>query len=156
MDRRDQEEFGGGKKGVLVCSECDSYYFKKGWHNDARVFLSKKKNRGLLAKKAVCPADLMIKHGLWEGKVIVQNPPKAKLTELKNLIRNFGKAYQAENMQDRLIKVEDVKDLLVVTMTENQMAQKLAKKIRDAFKKVTLKISYQKSPSDAETAIVKF
>lgn len=149
-------EFGAGKKGVLICELCDSYYFKKSWHNGGRAFLNKKENRGLLAKKTFCPADLMIKHGLWEGKVIIQNPPKAKLTEIKNLIRNFGKFSQSEDTLDRLIKVETAGNTLVVTTTENQMAQKLAKHIKNAFKKATLKISYQKSPGDAEVVIVKF
>lgn len=149
-------EFKLGQKGVLVCGECDSYYFKKGWHAGAGKFLNKRENRELSSRKTLCPADLMIKHRVWEGKVIIQNPPKEKLSQLKNLIRNFGKDSQTKDTLDRIIGVEEGKSSLFVTTTENQMAHKLAKKIRDAFKKISLKIYYQKAPGDAEVAVVKF
>src|SRR3989344_4688285 len=71
-------EFALGKKGILICPEDDSYYFKKSWHNGRRAFLNRRENHDLSFRKVLCPADLMIKNGLWEGKVIIENPPKTK------------------------------------------------------------------------------
>ena len=149
-------EFALGKKGILICPEDDSYYFKKSWHNGRRAFLNRRENHDLSFRKVLCPADNMITKGLWEGKVIIENLPKDKLTEIKNLIRNFDKIAQAKDTLDRVIKVDSEKGNLIVTTTENQMAHKLAKKIHDAFKKVSLKTSYQKPPGDAEIVWVKF
>src|SRR3989344_5050326 len=32
--KRESEEFGGGKKGLVLCKKCTSAYYKKSWHHD--------------------------------------------------------------------------------------------------------------------------
>ena len=57
-------EFALGKKGILICPEDDSYYFKKSWHNGRRAFLNRRENHDLSFRKVLCPADLMIKNSI--------------------------------------------------------------------------------------------
>jgi hypothetical protein len=57
---------------------------------------------------------------------------------------------------DRIIGVKKEGKDLVVTTTENQLANKLAKKIQSTYSNVTAKTSFTKEPSDTALAIVEF
>ncbi len=57
---------------------------------------------------------------------------------------------------DRLINLKKTEGGFIATTTENQLAVKLAKKIKDVFKKVDYKISYSSSPSDVAYITLNF
>ncbi len=73
-----------------------------------------------------------------------------------NLTENFCQRAWQKDPLDRLISLKKDKEDLVITTTENQMAQRLAKKIKDSFNKVILKIDHHKEPSDVTTILVTF
>jgi len=90
----------------------------------------------------------MIKDRRFEGKITIKKVPQKVSAELVNLATTFShRAYQKDPL-DRLIGVKPIAGGFEVTTTEKQLAVKLAKKIRDVFKKVTMKISYAKSSSE--------
>jgi hypothetical protein len=95
----------------------------------------------------------MIKNKEFEGQLTISNFPPALETDLTKLIRNFcQRAYERDPM-DRLISINQLKNQhksasLVITLTENQLAVKLAKKIKEVFKKAKIEISYSPAPSD--------
>jgi NMD protein affecting ribosome stability and mRNA decay len=154
--RHEMQEFGPGKKGVAVCNKCGAYYFKKSWHHDAAAFLGKRENRGLETAKILCPACQMIKNNQFEGKVIIKKAPAELVSELENMIDNYcARAYEKDPM-DRMISMKKEKGDYVVTMTENQLAQKLARKIEDSFNNVKVTVRHESEPGDVATAVVEF
>lgn len=148
------EEFGGGKKGLVLCSDCRAVYYKKSWHHSALNLKSVKESAPV--NFVLCPACQMIKNHQFEGQIIILNIPENLKTELNNLIKGYcERAYQADPM-DRLIEIKKSKNGLVATTTENQLANKLAKKIKDTFKKVKIKTTFSKDPSDFVDIRVEF
>ena len=154
--KSEEAEFGREKKGVSICRQCDAYHHKKAWRHDKVGFLGKKENRLLEFSRILCPACQMIKDKLYEGKITIKGSPKELREELANLVENFCQRAWQKDPLDRLISLKKDKDDLVITTTENQMAQRLAKKLKDSFNKVTLKIDHHEAPSDVTTITATF
>ena len=154
--KRDTHEFVGGKGGLLICEKCNIFYYKKSWHHNADAFVAKRENKDLSVKFTLCPACQMIKNRQYEGEVIIKNSP----AKLKNEVINLANAYCdrafLRDPLDRLAGIRFVGSDIIVTTTENQLANKLAKKIKDAFNKVKTKTSFQKSPGDLARVVVEF
>ncbi|MEK7555588.1 MAG: NMD3-related protein [Patescibacteria group bacterium] len=144
--RTEKHEMPKGKLGLVLCKECNAAYYKKSWHHNLRHF--KELREDLRVSFVVCPACNMIKNKQFEGQIEIINIPLKISEELINLIKSFcRRAYERDPM-DRLIGIKNTKGGLEATTTENQLAVKLAKKIKQTFKKVDMKISYSPTPSD--------
>lgn len=171
--KKEEAEFGKGKKDIIICPKCDSVYFYKSWHHninrvagrDARLSrvarspvlgwrskLSEDKN----LKFVVCPACRMIAARFFEGEVIIENTPNSFKKNIINTIKNVGKIAFERDTQDRIISIREISgDKFVkirVLTTENQLAIRIAKKIKSAFKS-KMKIQYSKSESTARVKI---
>src|SRR3989344_6528206 len=144
--RTEEHEFVRGKTGLVFCKNCNAVYYKKSWHHNLRHYKNLAEN--LAIKFLLCPACKMIKNKQFEGEIVILNIPDKFLKELVHLIEAFGRRAYARDSQHRLIEIKKDKRNLIVTSTENQLAKQLAKKIKDAFKKVEEKISYSPAPSD--------
>jgi hypothetical protein len=149
----EKEKFSLGEKGVVVCPVCHSLYYKKSWHHAKRSL--EDAQRSHRPKEALCPACQMIKDKEFEGQLTINGFPPGLKTDLIQLIKNFGQRAFERDPLDRLIDIKTDAGRLVVTTTENQLAVKLAKKIKEVFSKykIQLKISYSPEPSD--TAYIK-
>jgi len=152
--QRKIEKFSKSGPGLIFCDGCQAVYYKKSWHHNLRNYKNLKEN--LPVKFLLCPACRMIKNKQFEGEIIVKNAPARIKNNLINLVKAFcRRAYQKDPL-DRLIAVKETRDGIKITTTENQLAVKLAKKIKDVFKKVKLKISYSPAPSDTTYIILEF
>ncbi len=145
--RHEAEEFGRGKKGMVMCKECRSVYYKKSWRHGWEE-VKPKADKDYPVKFVLCPACAMVKNKQFEGELKIIGAPETRRKELINLIKNFGKRAYERDPLDRLIEIQEKSSALLVTTTENQLAQKLARKIKDAFKRVKTKTSYSPEPSD--------
>ncbi|MBI3046173.1 MAG: hypothetical protein HYY86_01340 [Candidatus Harrisonbacteria bacterium] len=154
--RRDAHEFPGGGKGLVICEKCDIFYYQKSWHHNADAFIAKRENKDLPVKFAVCPACQMIKNRQYEGEVIIRNVPEKLKNEVINLANAYCDRAFLKDPLDRLAAIGFVGSDISVRVTENQLANKLGKKIKDAFNKVKTKTSFQKSPGDVARVIVEF
>lgn len=144
--RSAEHEFPKGKAGLLFCKDCNAVYYKKSWHRSLRAY--KNLREDLPVKFSLCPACKMISNGQFEGEIIIKNVPEKNFNDLTHLIEAFcHRAFEKDPM-DRLASLKKTKGGFIATTTENQLAVKLAKKIKDVFKKVDYKISYSSSPSD--------
>lgn len=148
------EEFGGGKKGLVLCSDCQAVYYKKSWHHSLLNLKSTKED--MPVNFTLCPACQMIKNKQFEGRITISGAPQNLMEELLNLIRGFGERARAADPMDLVIEVKKNKDNIIVTTTENQLANKLAKKIKDSFNKVKTKTTFSKDPSDFVDIKVEF
>lgn len=92
----------------------------------------------------------MIKDKEFEGQLAINNFPVNSKEDLAKLIKNFCQRAFERNPMDRLIDIKNDSGNLIITTTENQLAVKLAKKIKEVFNKykIQMKISYSPEPSD--------
>jgi len=150
--KKDREEFGPGKTDIIICKECGAAYYYKSWHHRLEDYPELSQSKPI--KFTLCPACRMIESGKYEGEVMVENFPEEIEKELKNLIENFGERARERDPLDRIISIKESKtkrgkNLRILT-TENQLAQRLGKKINEVFgKKHKVVISH----SDSEDVI---
>ncbi len=154
--RRKKEEFGGAKKGLVICESCEIYNYRKAWHHDADSFISKRENKDVPVSFALCPACAMIKRRQYEGKLMIKNIPAAQKKDLLNLIKGYCDRAFSQDPLDRLIGIVQQGSSLTVTVTKKQLAQRLAKKIKDAFNKVKISNPNFREPGDVANFTVEF
>lgn len=148
------EEFGGGKRGLIFCPDCQAAYYKKSWHHSTLDLKSVKEDSAVSFRR--CPACTMIKNHQFEGRITILGAPQNLTAELLNLIKGFGERARSADPMDRVIEARKMKNGIVVTTTENQLANKLAKKIKSTFNKVKSKTTFSKDPSDFVDIKVEF
>ena len=153
---RETEEFGGGKKGLIICENCKVFYYKKSWHHDADAFIAKREDKDLPVNFTACPACKIIASHQYEGKILIKNIPEKVKFELLGLIKGFCERAYSRDPLDRLIEIKDGGADLVVTLTENELTNKLTNKIKETFKKVKKKIVFSSEPSDVALAVIEF
>ncbi len=152
--KRESEEFGGGKKGLVLCKKCTSAYYKKSWHHDIAGL--KNYDKDWPVHFAVCPACQMILNKQYEGRIKIKNIPAVSGDRLDDLIRGFcHRAFERDPL-DRLINLEKSGSDWTVTTTENQLANKLAQKITSAFNKAKSKTKFAGDPSDVVEVTIEF
>lgn len=155
LRRREEHEIPKGKAGIVFCKDCGAVYYKKSWRHNLRDYKNLKNNSPV--NFVFCPACEMIKNNQFEGRIIIENIPEKNLEDLGRLIESFCHRAYLRDPLDRLIKVKKPKaGVLEITTTENQLAAKLAKKIKEVFKKITEQISYSASPGDTVYIRMKF
>lgn len=159
----EEEEFGPGKKGLIICPDCKSVYYKKHWHhsieklNNSEVKGISKAPKKLPMRFALCPACKMIKNKQFEGQIILKNIPSNLANEVEGLINGFGdRAYKRDPM-DRVISIKKKAKSWEVTTTENELANKLANKIKNSFNRVKIiKDNFGPEPSDVVYITIEF
>jgi len=150
--KKEEQEFSPGKIDILVCEKCNSFYWYKSWHAYLKDYPKLKETKRI--KFVLCPACQMIKDKKYEGEIILENIPETFKKDIKILAENFGKRAMIEDPMDRIISIKeekvkrvtskrkrgatsrkDFKNLLNIQIltTENQLAQRLAKKINETF-----------------------
>lgn len=154
--RRPKEMFGGAKKGVVICETCNIFYYKKGWHHDADKFISVRANKDIPVSFATCPACALIKSRQFKGQITVKNVPSAQKTDLLNLVKGYCERAFDRDPLERLISVSAAGSSVTVKTTNNQLAQRLGKKIKDAFNKVKLTTAYLREPGDVANVTIEF
>jgi|SRR3989344_5017089 len=153
LSRHEAEEF-GSKKGLVFCGECKAVYYKKSWHHSLLGLKSVKEDSAVSFRR--CPACEMIKAHQFEGRIRITGVPDNLMAELLNLIKGFGERAREADPLDRVIDIKKTKENLLVTTTENQLANKLAKKIQNTFNGVRVRTTFSKAPSDFVDIKVEF
>jgi NMD protein affecting ribosome stability and mRNA decay len=148
------QEFPRGKKGIVFCDNCGIVYYKKAWHHNLRHFKSFEKDVPVDFRS--CPACQMIKNRQYEGMVRILNVPAKFERELERLIAAYGERARKRDPLHRIIDVNKKGNNFEVTTTENQLAQKLARKIIKTFKASSLKTEHSPHPSDVTFITVSF
>ncbi|MBI2086676.1 MAG: hypothetical protein HYT69_00650 [Candidatus Zambryskibacteria bacterium] len=159
-DREAQrEEYGREGAGISECPDCGNVKFRKRWYRSASAVKSHLKNPPLkikVSRKERCPACTMIKERVFEGEVFIDDFLKEHRKVLLNLIKNFEKEALKRDPQDRIITLEKTQAGWRITTTENQLADRLAKKIKGAFNTVKISFSHSKEPFEVDRVHVVF
>ena len=155
-EKNEEQEFGPGKPGMLVCRVCGAVYHRKAWRHGLGSFGLKSKARApktdTPVSHKICPACEMIRHKQFEGEIVIENVPRKDAPDILNLIDSFGRSAYSRDCQDRVISVESSGDRIRATTTENQ----LAKKIQASHKKAKLEVGHASAPSDVARARIIF
>lgn len=148
---------GKAQKGAAICKECMHILYRKEWVHP-RYASKKALDEANKSKRfVICPACSMKKYNLYEGEVLVHQVPEKYEQELVNLINAYGKRSLVQDSQHRILKVEKRGVSYRVTTSENQLAAKLAKKIKEVFRSISdLRISHSKEPYAVERAVLIF
>lgn len=157
-DRKaEREEYWREHKGATKCPVCGNVHFKKRWYSSEEDLRRRLKTKRLeITETKLCPSCKMIEDNAFGGELFTEEFPNHLRKELLHLIKNFGKRAMELDPQDRIIKITETKRGYHITTTENQMADKLAKKIRDVFNTVKIHFSHSPEPNSADRIRVTF
>lgn len=141
--KKEESEFGKSKKGITVCKKCNAVLFQGSWRHKSEIKPEKENNFNGFS---LCPACEMIKNNKYEGEIIIENIDPEIMEHLINSIKNAGKMGFEKDSQDRIISINGSSKKINVFTTENQLAVKIAKKIKKSFNG-TVKIIHSKKES---------
>lgn len=150
------DEYGKARKGIVVCKRCRNIFFKKEWHRPDRTIIREAVRAGKEIHFALCPACAMIEQHLFEGELLIENAPPRYEPELIHVVHAFSKRAEFRDPQDRIIDMKKERGRYRITTTENQLAVKLAKKIKSVFRNLDLHISYSEEPHEVDRVVVMF
>ncbi len=122
----------GAARQESVCEGCHSVYRNKRWYADAELYESLK-SRG--AAGTVCPACLKIRDNFPGGIVTLKGDYVVSHRHgLLNLIRNEEERARLINPLERVMSIrEDGFGKLIISTTNEKLAQRLGRAIRKAF-----------------------
>lgn len=146
LPSRRSDESATTKKGILCCLKCNNVYFKKRWLSSLKEVERRSKMKATISGKGLCPACKMKESGLFEGELFIDNFPKEETEKLLRLISNFSNTAIEIDPQDRVLSIDKtVRGYRIIT-TENHLVNRMAKKIKDAYKNVEIHFSYSQEP----------
>lgn len=151
------EEYGRERGGVSLCPSCGNVEYMKRWLPSLKSLRTRVRYTNIkVVREQKCPACSMIASHLFEGELIAKGFPKSKHAELINLMTNFGTRATKLDPQDRIIAIEKMRQGIRITTTENQLANRLAKKIRDSFNTVDVTFTHSQEPFEVGRVHVNF
>lgn len=127
------EEFGPGKKDIIICPNCSCVYYCKSWHHTATNYPHLNEDKKVIFK--ICPACNMKAQREWEGEIRIKDVPKERVDELMSIIIHCSKRAFEKDPMDRVLSVDSEKNNISVYTSENQLAIIIAKKLASALKK---------------------
>jgi NMD protein affecting ribosome stability and mRNA decay len=150
-------EYSRQHKGIEVCPDCKNAHYKKRWYSSIKEIISHVRGKKPeVTDKKYCPACLMKRNNSFEGELVLQNIQENNKREILRLIRSFGDRAKQMDPQDRVLSVSDNKEAIRVLTSENQLAEKLGKKMREVFRNVALQIKHSREPYEVTRVWVKF
>jgi hypothetical protein len=144
--KKEENEFGKSKKGLITCKKCNAMLWQGVWHHKSEIKknIRKSKQNGF----SICPACKMVEDNMYEGEVIIENINPEIKNYVINTIRNRGEIGFKNDPQDRIISIDndDHNGKINIFTTENQLALKIGRKIKKSFNG-TMRVIYSKKES---------
>ena len=103
-------------------------------------------NRALQFRR--CPACDMARNKLFEGELVVRGVPAQARAMVRKTVENVGLEAFRRDPMDRILTMTEENGVLRVTTSENQLVQKMARKLKGAFR-----IDYQPKFSKEESTL---
>ena len=138
-----------GMKEVGVCTGCRAIYRNKRWYFDEDEWL--RLESGSVKSSVVCPACRRMQDDnpagivTFTGEYLVANEE-----EILNTIKNTEQKARAKNPLSRVMEIKQEGNVLIVTTTEDKLAQKLG---RDIYKAHSGKLEYQWSADNSSVRV---
>lgn len=151
--KKEEQEYGPGKKDIVMCKDCTAVYYYKSWHHRLGSYKHLTEEKAI--KFATCPACKMIKSGKFEGRVLFENVGEPYIGEIMRNIQNTGERAYNRDPMDKIIKMKEDGGNIEVFTTENQLARNIARQVERAHKDVKTEINWSKEES-VVNIVVKF
>lgn len=151
LPKKEEQEFGPGKKDILICPDCNAAYFEKNWHHELEEYKNINPDKNI--KFVRCPADEMKRKGLFEGQVIIENIPSGKGKEIVNQIQNIGNRAFERDVLDRILDFNYSGNKIDVKTSENQLALSIGKEVALAHKNSDVSIKFSKKEDIARVRV---
>ena len=142
---KQEQEYGLGKKNIVLCKKCEAVYFNKSWHHGLEEYKNLREDNRVVF--VMCPACQMIADHLFEGEVIIENVPETLKDEVVRNIKNTGAIAEERDPMDRIIRIKNLESRIEVTTTENQLARAIAREVAQAYKGATVETRWSKEES---------
>lgn len=127
------QEFGPGKIDVILCPSCSAVYYYKSWHHNMLHYSELTTDKRVAF--SLCPACLMWKRHQWEGEIRIAGIPREYEEQIRNTILAVAdEAYRRDPM-DRVFDIKSNGGTWIVYTSENQLAQRIARKLQSSLKK---------------------
>lgn len=132
ISRHEVEEFGPGKIDIIFCPEGDEVYYYKSWHHNLRRYPHLKETKPL--RFQLCPYHQMKKNRQWEGEVRIYSVPEKYRERVLKTAENVSREAYRRDPMHRILNIKENKKEITIYTSENQLAQRMAKKIFESFK----------------------
>lgn len=148
QSKKEEQEYGSGKKDFVICPDCGAVYHFKSWHHSLNE-VAKDQTPEKFAEKhdvvfEICPACDMKNKKVYEGEVVIKLGRAAQKhkEEILKTVEGSDKLARERDPMDRILWIEDKDSEIHVFTSENQLAVKMGKNLDSAFKGGRLEIKY--------------
>lgn len=125
---------------VAACTECHAVYQRRHWFFDPDVYLRETMQPN--TRMVLCPACQKIRDHYAEGQVTLRASAFLAMhrEEVLRLIRNEEERAKGFNPMERIVAISDEDENLVVTTTNEKLAQRIGRTLKSTYQGKT---SYQ-------------
>ena len=121
-----------GMKEVAVCTGCKALYWNKRWYPDENAATGL--NNDMVRKEVLCPACQRIHDESPAGIVTYSGDYLLEhKAEIVNTIRNSEEKARMKNPLARIMDIQEDQSSMIVSTTDDKLAQKLGRDIFKAF-----------------------
>ena len=152
--RRELEEFGPGKSGIILCSEGDAAYYQKAWHHDLEKYRELSEEKSVTFK--LCPFHELKKSRRWEGEVRLIDIPEEFRSDILRAAENVSNEARRRDPMHGILDIQKRRNAISIYTSENQLAQKIAKRIRASHKHHILEAIHRGKDSDAVLVLLEW
>lgn len=132
LSRHEVEEFGPGKVDIIFCPEGDEVYYYKSWHHNLGNYHYLKETKPLRFK--LCPFHEMKKNRQWEGEIRISDLPEKYKSQIVGTAQGVSREAYRRDPMHRILDIKASKNEIIIYVSENQLAQKISRKIFQSLK----------------------
>lgn len=132
LSRHAEAEFGPGRTDIIFCPEGPEVYYYKSWHHNLLRYPYLKETKPVYFK--LCPFHQMKKNRQWEGEVRISDVPEKYRAQVLQTAENVSREAYRRDPMHRILNIKSAKKEIIIYTSENQLAQKIARKISESFK----------------------
>ena len=147
FSRAEAEEFGPGKTDIILCQKGDAVYYYKSWHHDLEHYRELSEDKALTFK--LCPFHEMKKKRQWEGEVRIMGVPTALRREMILAAENLSDEARRRDPMHGILDIKSKKDSIQIFTSENQLANRIARRIENSHKRHLARRIHHGRESDA-------
>lgn len=118
---------------VAACTGCQAVYQRRHWFFDHDTYV--RETMQPTTRLVLCPACQKIRDSYAEGQVTLQ--PSAFLSahkdEIVRLIHNEEDRAKGMNPLERIVALKESEDSVVITTTNEKLAQRIGRALKNAF-----------------------
>ncbi|HEX9878883.1 MAG TPA: BCAM0308 family protein [Candidatus Binatia bacterium] len=118
---------------TAYCTECHALFHRRRWFFDEEQYLDIKDRPEV--HRVACPACRKIKDRYFEGQLTLAQSPffDSHKEEIINLIRNEEERAKGINPLERIISISEEHGKMVVTTTNEKLAQRIGRELKKAY-----------------------